>query len=91
MMVTQFWRERAMRVLFAAVIIALGAASAAAETIETADYSFTYAYPTEVAAIPRLRAMLDAEAKALHARTALGAAAARRDSVGAAYPFHRND
>ncbi len=80
-----------MRVLFAAVIIALGAASAAAETIETADYSFTYAYPTEVAAIPRLRAMLDAEAKALHARTALGAAAARRDSVGAAYPFHRND
>jgi len=80
-----------MRVLFAAVAMMAGAGSAAAETVKTADYSFAYAYPAEVAAIPRLRAMLDKEAKTLRARTARNAAAARRDSVGAAYPFHRYD
>lgn len=78
-----------MRVLFAAVAMMAGAASAAAETVKTADYTFAYAYPAEAAAIPGLRAMLAAEAKALRARTARNAAAARRDAAGAAYPFHR--
>lgn len=83
-----------MRVLTTvAAVMAAGAAIAAgaagAETVKTTDYSFAYSYPAEAAAIPRLRALLDAQGKALRARTARAAAAARRESRNGSFPYRR--
>jgi hypothetical protein len=86
-----------MRVAVAAMAMAMamamgaGAANASAETIKTADYTFNYSYPAEAAAIPRLRASLETEKKAMRARTARDAAAARRDAAASSFPFNPYD
>lgn len=80
-----------MRVLVAAVAMVAATASAAAETVKTADYSFAYSYPAEAAAIPRLRASLEAERTELKQLTARDAAAARRESKKDGFPFRAYD
>lgn len=84
-----------MRVPVAAVMVAVSGAtlagSAGAERIETADYRLAYTYPAEVAAIPRLRATLEAERKQLKAATAHDAAAARSESKKGGFPFRAYD
>ena len=76
-----------MRVLVAALIAATTTTAEGATSVKTADYSFSYTYPAEAAAIPRLRATLDAERGRLRAATARDAATARRESRSGGFPF----
>ncbi|WP_162139995.1 DUF4163 domain-containing protein [Sphingomonas sp. Mn802worker] len=69
----------------AAMVMATSVAKA--ESVKTGDYSFIYSYPAEAAAIPQLRARLNAEDKALKGKTARDAAAARRESKNGSFPF----
>lgn len=80
-----------MRVLVMVSVMVMATSVAAAESVKTADYTFAYRYPAEAAAIPRLRAKLDAEEKAMRAATARDAAAARRESKNGSFPFRAYD
>jgi hypothetical protein len=91
MTAAQLWRERAMRVRVALSIALVAATTAAAETVKTADYTFAYEYPAEARAIPPLRALLDAQGRALRVDTARDAAAARRESQNNNFPFRAHD
>jgi len=67
--------------------IAVAASASAQSSVKTADYSFTYAYPAEAAAIPPLRAWLEADRTRQRAALARDAAEARRDARKSGYPF----
>ncbi|WP_375271700.1 DUF4163 domain-containing protein [Sphingomonas sp.] len=80
-----------MRVLVAVMAATALAGVADAERVTTRDYTFEYSYPREAAAIAPLRAWLEADRARLRRVTARDAAAARRESADATFPFHAYD
>lgn len=56
--------------------------------VKTADYSFSYDYPAQAAAIPPLAAWFEADRTRARAAFAKDAAEARRDAKTSGYPFN---
>lgn len=74
-------------IIAAGLGIAIAAGAVAQSSVKTADYSFTYSYPAEAAAIAPLRGWLEADRAKQRTALARDAAEARRDARKSGYPF----
>lgn len=72
----------------AATPAAQGPAQAREVREATEDYSFEFSYPAEVAAIPALRQMVDAELEEQQASLAAEAKQARADAEASGFPYN---
>lgn len=75
------------RIIAAGLGIAIVTSASAQSSVKTADYSFTYSYPAEAAAIPPLRAWLEADRAKQRTALARDAAEARQEARKGSFPF----